>query len=128
MTPSKEVDYIVHDCLFAMGQAVGPERGIDYGAVVWLRSRYRDKFLSAIVSRGNSWTRDRRRVMAVSRYLAHRASEHAREHAVIGIDAIERASAEVEHGCRMNEIAESGLPSIPAPPAASRTDSAASSF
>lgn len=103
MTASHEVDYILHDCLFAVGQGVGIQSHIKHGAVVWLRTRYRDKFLHAMTSRGNSWERDRHRVTAVSRYLGQRALHHA-QFGIVDVPAMAAAADEVERGCRMNEV------------------------
>lgn len=102
MPPSREVDYILHDCLFAVGQAVGRTSRIDYEAIVFLRVRYRQLFLRAMVENGNSWAADRRRVTAVGRYLGQRALLHSRGGAVIDLASVARAVADVEAGCRMN--------------------------
>jgi hypothetical protein len=123
MTPSQEVDYIVHDCLFAVGQAVGVHGRIDYEAVVWLRARYREKFLHAMIQNGNSWAKDRHRVTAVSRYLGQRAVHHARDSRLIDVPAVVKASADVEQGCQMNAVRESLLNEPPV-----CTNSSASAF
>jgi hypothetical protein len=104
MTPSEEVDYILHDCLFAVGQAVGAHAHMDYDAVAWLRGRYRERFLFAMTARGNSWMKDRDRVTAVGRYLGERALFHAGSTGVIDVHAIAKAADDVECGCRMNAI------------------------
>lgn len=110
MSPVEEVDYILHDCLFAVGQGVGTDKIVDDAALAWLRSRYRDKFLVVMTSHGNSWARDRHRVTAVSRYLGQRAAHHAGDRGRIDVESIARAAAEIESGCRMNAERESGLP------------------
>ena len=102
MAPTHEVDYILHDCFFAVGQAVGTQKTLEYDAVVWCHARYRDLFLHAMVYLGNSWTRDRRRVTAVGRFLGQRALHHAGASPVIDVACAARASADVEDGCRMN--------------------------
>jgi hypothetical protein len=109
MTPAHEVDYIVHDCFFAAGQAIGLDKQLDFDALVWWRTRYRRAFLDAIVRNGNSWTMDRRRVTAVGRFLGQRAAHHAGSNLVIDLASAARASADVECGCRMNADRESGL-------------------
>lgn len=110
MSPSEEVDYILHDCLFAVGQGVGTTKTVDDAALAWLRSRYRAKFLFVMANNGNSWSKDRHRVTAVSRYLGQRAAHHAGDRERIDIESVTRAAAEIEGGCRMNAERESGLP------------------
>jgi hypothetical protein len=83
---------------------------LDYEALVWWRSRYRDKFLHAMLASGNSWERDRRRVTAVGRYLGQRVVEHAGSEPTISLHCAARASHDVESGCRMNAEREAGLP------------------
>jgi hypothetical protein len=102
MTSEQEVDYIVHDCLFAIGQTVGRDKQIAYDAIVWWRARYREKFLDAMSANGNSWARDRHRVTAVARYLGLRAAHYAGDNPVVTQACAQYASAEVEHGCHMN--------------------------
>lgn len=101
MTPQDEVDYIVHDCLFAIGQSVGRAKGADYSAIEWWRNRYRQRFLHAMTSHGAVWARDRQHVTAVARFLGLRAAHHARNRRTIDRRSAERASAEVERGCRL---------------------------
>jgi hypothetical protein len=102
MTPQQEVNYILHDCFFAVGQMIGPDRRLDFDAIAWLHARYRDRFLYAMTHLGNSWTRDRRRVTAVGRYLGQRVLHHAGDKPVIDRACAARASADVERGCQMN--------------------------
>lgn len=110
MTPHEEVEHIIDDCVLAVGQGVGRSCTIDHGVVAWLRSRYRDRFLHAMVHNGNSWTRDRHRVTAVSRYLGQRARHYAGEGGRIDVTCITRASEDVERGCQMNAEREAGIP------------------
>jgi hypothetical protein len=110
MTPEQEVDYILDDCFFAVGQMIGTRKHVDFAAVVWWRDRYRRKFLQAMTQLGNSWARDRRRVVAVGRFLGERALHHAGDAPVIDVRCAEQASGDVESGCRMNAARESGLP------------------
>ncbi len=110
MAPQEEVDYILADCFFAAGQTVGSSRQLDYDALVWWRSRYRDKFLHAMLAAGNSWERDRRRVTAVGRYLGQRVVEHAGIEPVISLESAAKASFDVESGCRMNAERDALLP------------------
>lgn len=110
MPPHVQVDYILHDCLFAVGQGVGQTNTIDAAAVAWLRARYRDTFVHVMTHNGNSWDRDRHRVTAVSRYLGQRAAHHAGGTGRIDVACIARAAAEIEHGCRMSAERDSSLP------------------
>lgn len=104
MTPVLEIDYILDDCFLAVGQAIGTERSIEPDAVEWWRERYRAAFLDAITRRGNSWERDRNRVMAVGRFLGARALFHAGQGPSIDIESARKASTDVEEGCRMNAV------------------------
>jgi hypothetical protein len=110
MTAEQEVDYILHDCFFAVGQTVATHKQVDFDAVVWWRERYREKFLHALTHLGNSWARDRRRVVAVGRYLGERAVHHAGDEPTIDIRCAALASADVESGCQMNAEREAMLP------------------
>lgn len=103
MTVDQQVDYILPDCFFAVGQAVGNHKQVDYDAIVWLRERYREKFLTAITVSGNSWDDDRDRVMAVSRWMGQRAVAYAGDRASIDAECAAKAAAEIEHGCTMSK-------------------------
>lgn len=102
MAPDEEISHILPDCFLALGQAVGTEKSLDFETLAWWHERYRKAFLQAMTTKGNSWSKDRRRVTAVGRYLGLRAKAHAGERASIDIDAATKASAEIEHGCQMN--------------------------
>jgi hypothetical protein len=102
MTPEQEVEYILDDCFYAVGQAVGTRKQLDFDAIVWWRDRYRHKFLQAMRQLGNAWTRDRRRVLAVGRFLGQRALHHSGDGPVIDVTSAAKASADVETGCGMN--------------------------
>jgi hypothetical protein len=106
MTPTQQIDYILNDCFFAVGQAVGTARAIDIEAIEWWRTRYRVFFLNAMIRNGNSWERDRDRVMAVGRFLGERALFHAGGKPSIDEDSARKAATDVERGCRMNAIRE----------------------
>jgi hypothetical protein len=110
MTPAQEVDYILNDCFFAVGQAVGTRKSLDFEAIQWWRTRYRAFFLHAMTANGNSWLRDRHRVTAVGRFLGQRALHHAGEDASIDVRSAALASADVETGCRMNAQIEGVAP------------------
>lgn len=96
------VDAMLNDCFFAVGQAVGHDKPVEYDAIVVLRNRYRDKFLHAVLVSGNSWEEDRDRVVAVSRWLGRRALAHAADRASIDSGAACRAATDIEAGCRMS--------------------------
>jgi len=102
MTPAQEVDYILSDCFFAVGQALGTRKTVDFDVIPWWRGRYRAFFLHAMSVNGNSWLRDRQRVTAVGRFLGQRSLHHAGDHPSIDLRAATLASNDVETGCHMN--------------------------
>jgi len=101
MTPTQEVDYILNDCFFAAGQAVGTRKHLELDAIVWWRTRYRAAFLRAMTANGNSWVRDRDRVTAVGRFLGQRALHYAGDQPAIDVNCARQASLEVDAGCRL---------------------------
>jgi hypothetical protein len=109
MTPTQEVDYILNDCFFAVGQAIGTQKSLDFDVLPWWRARYRAFFLHAITAKGNSWSRDRHRVTAVGRYLGQRALHHAGDQPVIDLHSATLASTDVETGCRMSAERDASL-------------------
>ena len=109
MTPVQQVDYVLNDCFFAVGQAVGTRKTLDFDVIPWWRARYRSFFLHAMSVNGNSWLRDRHRVTAVGRFLGQRALHHAGDQPSIDLSAAALASNDVESGCRMNAERE-GVP------------------
>jgi len=111
MTPTEEVDYILNDCFFAVGQAVGTGKSLDFEAIQWWRARYRAFFLHAMTATGTAWLRDRHRVTAVGRFLGQRALHHAANRPSIDVHCAALAASEVEAGCRMNAIREGVPPS-----------------
>src|ERR1044072_9722448 len=113
MTTAQEVDYILNDCFFAVGQAVGTQKSLDFNVIPWWRARYRAFFLLSMSADGNSWLRDRHRVTAVGRFLGQRALHHAGESASIDLRTATLASQDVETGRRMN--AEREGVSVPPP-------------
>ena len=110
MAEATELDYILSDCFLAVGQAVGPDKGMDFDTVTWWHRRYRRAFHQAMTSGGTSWAADRNRVTAVGRYLGQRVVEHAGRRATIDRAAAALASAEIEGACRMNATREALLP------------------
>jgi len=120
MDHNQEVDYIVSDCFFAVGQAIGTSKRLEPEAARWWRDRYRRQFLVATATRGNSWAADRERLARVGRFLGERALHYAGSHETIDLPSAIKASAEIEAGCRMNARRDSGLPHPPCMPGATR--------
>ena len=110
MAEAADLDHILADCFLAVGQAVGPDKTVDFDAVIWWHRRYRRAFHHAMTTRGTSWEADRHRLTAVGRYLGQRVVEYTGQRANIDRTAAARASAEVEHGCQMNATREALLP------------------
>jgi hypothetical protein len=120
VAPIQEIDYVLNDCFLAVGQAIGTRKSLDPEAIAWWRERYRAAFLTAMIRRGNSWERDRHRVTAVGRFLGERALFHAGSRPSVDLESAQRASAEVDSGCRMNAIRE-GVESLRAQYPSDRT-------
>ena len=74
----RQVEYIVDDCFFTVGQVVGMRTTVDYEAVIWWRDHYREKFLAAMMAFGNRWMEDRSNVTSVAIMLAERAVRYSR--------------------------------------------------
>ncbi len=110
MDPQTEVNYILADCFFAVGRAIGTRKRLEHEAVIWWRQRYRQQFFHALAVLGNSWSADRERLARVGYYLGQRALHHAGEAESIHLASAMKASAEIEAGCRMNARRDSGLP------------------
>ena len=64
--PNVPWKYIVDECFFAMGQAIGMRTTVDYDAVIFMRDHYRAKFLAAMNAFGNRWAQDRQNVTGVA--------------------------------------------------------------
>ena len=95
------VEYILADCAFAVGQAIGMRTTVDYDAIVWWHNHFRTKFLAAIRRSGNQWLKDRENVTAVGWMLGERAVRHAADKTSIDLDAVRRAAADVERYCEI---------------------------
>ena len=95
------VEYILADCAFAVGQAIGMRTTVDYDAIVWWHNHFRTKFLAAMRHSGNRWFQDRENVTAVGWMLGERAVRHAADRASIDVDAVRRAAADVERYCEI---------------------------
>jgi hypothetical protein len=63
-----------------------------------------------MTANGNTWIKDRDRVMAVGRLLGERALHHASDRPSIDLHCATVASREVEAGCRMNAVREGVAP------------------
>ena len=95
-------DHVVDDCFFAIGQAVGTRKTVDYQAVLWLRSHFRPRFIAALARFGNRWSEDRHKVLAVAFMLAERAVRCAADRTSITIDDARRASEDVQRYCELH--------------------------
>jgi hypothetical protein len=98
----REVEYIVDDCFFTVGQVVGMRTTVDYDAVIWWRDHYRAKFLAAMKTYGNQWTSDRANVTSVAIMLAERAVRYSERKPSIDGDAARKAAADVERYCQLH--------------------------
>ena len=101
-SPEEAVEYVLADCSFAVGQAVGMRTTVDYDAIVWWHDHFHEKFLAAIRHHGPRWLQDRENVTAVGWMLGERAVRHAAGHTSIGVDAARRAAADVERHCQLH--------------------------
>lgn len=95
-------DCILDDCLFAMGQVVGTRATLDYEAVIWIRDRYRQKFLRALETFGDRWHADRHNVTGVAFMLGERAVRYAAGRPSIDLASAQRAAADVERYCQLH--------------------------
>jgi hypothetical protein len=98
----RQVEYVVDDCFFTVGQAVGMRTTVDYEAVIWWRDHYREKFLAAMMAFGNRWLQDRSNVTSVAFMLAERAVRYAEGKPAIDVEAARRAAADVERHCELH--------------------------
>ncbi len=96
----RAADIILDDLFMSVGQAIGLRATVDYDAVVWLRSHFRQKFLAALRHQGDRWQEDRAIVTAVSGLFAERAVRYANGAASISADDVRQAAADVEKYCR----------------------------
>jgi len=98
----RQVEYIVDDCFFTVGQVVGMRMTVDYDAVIWWRDHYRAKFLAAMSAFGNRWLQDRANVTGVGIMLAERAVRYSDGKSSIDCDAARKAAADVERYCELH--------------------------
>lgn len=98
------VGYILDDCFFAVGQAVGMHKTVDQSAVIWWRDRYRVKFGRTIATFGNRWLQDRSRVVRTIRMLGERAVHYAGDNPSIDLASAIKASADMEKYCSIHAL------------------------
>jgi len=98
----RAVEFIVDDCFFAVGQAIGMRTTVDYDAVIWWHDHFRARFLNAMTNFGNRWLLDRQNVTAVAFMLGERAVRYAEGRASIDVDAAMKAAADVERYCKLH--------------------------
>jgi len=98
----REVEYVVDECFFTVGQVVGMRMTVDYEAVVWWRDHYRAKFLAAMTAFGNRWVQDRANVTGVAIMLAERAVRYAAGKSSIDCGAARLAAADVQRYCALH--------------------------
>ncbi|MCY4026691.1 MAG: hypothetical protein OXH75_10330 [Acidobacteria bacterium] len=95
------VAYVLVDCCFAVGQAMGMRTTVDYDAIVWWHDHFRAKFLDAMHCHGNRWIQDRENVTAIGWMLAERALKHSNGRDSIDVEAARLAAADVERYCAL---------------------------
>jgi hypothetical protein len=98
----RAVDAMVADGCLAVGQGIGLRASLAFDAVAFLHAHFRPKFLAAMHHFGNRWLEDRHTVTAVAMMLGERAVRYADGAPTIGLDAIRRASADVERYCQLH--------------------------
>lgn len=114
----RDVEHILDDCFFTVGQAVGMRMTADYEAIVWWRDHFRPKFIAAMTSFGNRWLVDRDNVTAVGLMLGERAVRYASGRTSIDLESARNAAADVERYCAIRarrasrHRTESGSPMI----------------
>ncbi len=96
------VEFIVDDCFFAVGQAIGMRKTMEYDAVVWLHDHFRAKFLNAMTEFGNRWMTDRDNVTAVAFMFGERAVRYSADRESIDIESARQAAADVERHCKLH--------------------------
>ena len=96
------VAYVLVDCCFAVGQAIGMRTTVDYDAITWWHDHFRSRFLAAMRCHGNRWMLDRENVTGVGWMLAERALKHAADRDSIDVESARRAAADVERYCALH--------------------------
>jgi hypothetical protein len=98
----RDVEYVVDECFFTVGQVVGMRMTVEYDAVIWWRDHYRARFLAAMKAHGNRWLVDRTNVTSVAIMLAERAVRYSEGRPSIDCDAARKAAADVERYCQLH--------------------------
>jgi hypothetical protein len=98
----RAVEFIVGDCFFAVGQAIGMRTTVEYDAVMWWHDHFRAKFLAAMSEFGNRWLADRQNVTAVAFMLGERAVRYAEGRPAIDVESAMKAAADVERYCKLH--------------------------
>jgi hypothetical protein len=98
---NQEVEYVVDECFFTVGQVVGMRTTIDHDVVRWWREHYRARFLAAMQAFGNRWLQDRANVTSVAIMLAERAVRYSEGRPSIDCDSAQRAAEDVERYCTL---------------------------
>jgi len=98
----RAVEFIVDDCFFAVGQAIGMRMTVEYDAVIWWHDHFRAKFLAAMTDFGNRWLADRQNVTAVAFMLGERAVRYAEGRTSIDVESAMKAAADVERYCKLH--------------------------
>jgi len=98
----RAVEFVVDECFFAVGQAIGMRMTVDYDAVVFLRGHYRAKFLAAMKAFGNRWSQDRQNVTGVAMMFAERAVRYAAGRSSVDLESAMKAAADVERYCKLH--------------------------
>lgn len=96
------VEYIIDDCCFAIGQAIGMRMTVDYDAVMFIRDHYRPKFLTAMRAFGNRWAQDRQNVTGVGLMFGERAVRYAEDRSSVDLASVRKAAADVERYCKLH--------------------------
>jgi hypothetical protein len=106
------VNYILDDCFFAVGQAVGRRKSVDHTAIIWWRDHFHTTFLRTLKRAGNTWVSDRSRVTAVGGLLGARAVSHAGDRPSIDLASAMRAAADVEKYCTIRATRRSRVQGV----------------
>jgi hypothetical protein len=105
----RQVEYIVDECFFTVGQVVGMRMTVEWDAVVWWRDHYRARFLAAMTAFGNRWAQDRSNVTGVAVMLAERAVRYAEGKPAIDVEAARQAAADVQRYCEIHARRRTGV-------------------
>jgi len=97
-----DVEYVVDECFFTVGQVVGMRMTVEYDAVIWWRDHYRARFFAAMKAHGNRWLRDRTNVTSVAIMLGERAVRYSEGRSSIDCAAARKAAADVQRYCQLH--------------------------